>query len=391
MCRLDGPRKGIDLLVVGSAPARGGSRVSRTSIVIPTYRRPGLLRRAVRSALAQTHADLEVWVYDNASGDETEAVVAELAAAEPRLHYHRHERNLGSFGNFRYAIERVQTDFFSILADDDLLLPDFHRLALEPFAAAPELVLVGLDCIYSDTEGRLLRHDQIGPGTYRPPEGLVAMLRHGHLNWTSVLFRRGVLEVIGGLDPAADLYLDFDVLVRAAARAAFAVRSEPGAVYFTHEGSISFSGSADSDRWTAFAAIIERTAADPELPDDIRREAAALMTRRLRSMLLKSGVSSARRGNVVAAARASAELAGRLGDRRAALAMPLVNFATRIPGVRSLLGLLARSQRPYTGQRLADRLRGLPALAQIGGLTDEQIAAFVAWPDSGFGQADTRR
>src|SRR5438105_3287010 len=77
------------------ASAREASGVSRTSIVIPTYRRPGLLRRAVRSALAQTHSDLEVWVYDNASGDETEAVVAELAAVDARLHYHRHQHNLG--------------------------------------------------------------------------------------------------------------------------------------------------------------------------------------------------------------------------------------------------------------------------------------------------------
>ena len=365
--------------------------MSRTSIVIPTYRRPVLLRRAVRSALAQTHADLEVWVYDNASGDETEAVVAELAAADPRLHYHRHERNLGSFGNFRYAIEHVRTDFFSILADDDLLLPDFHRLALESFNSAPELVLVGLDCIYSDTTGRLLRHRQVGPGTYQPPEGLVEMLRQGHLNWTSVLFRSGVLEVIGGLDPAADLYLDFDVLVRAAARAAFAVRSEPGAVFFVHEGSVSFRGSDDADRWTAFAAIIERTAADPVLPEDIRQEVVVLMTRLFRSMLLNRGVSAARRGNAAGAARAAAVLAGRLGDHRAAMAVPLVTLATRIPGARWLLGLLARKRRPYTGQRLADRLRSLLAHSQIGGLTDEQIEAFAALPASGFGQAVTRR
>ena len=369
--------------------AQGAPRVSRTSIVIPTYRRAGLLQRAVRSALAQTHPDLEVWVYDNASDDETEAVVRDLAMLDSRLHYHRHERNLGSFGNFRYAIEHVQTDFFSILADDDLLLPDFHRLALESFRAAPELVLVGLDCIRSDTEGRVLHLGQVSPGNYQPPGGLIEMMRQGPLNWTSVLFRRDVLNVIGGLDPAADLYIDFDVLVRVAGRAAYAVRSEPGAVSFFHEGSISFSGSVDSDRWTAFAAIIERTAVDQALPEDIRQEVVVLMNQRLRSMLLKGGVSAARRGNAVGAARAAAELAGRLGDRRAALAVPLVSLAIRIPGVRRLLGMLARSRRPYTGERLADRLRRPLDISKIG-LTDEQIDALTAWPASNFGQAHTR-
>jgi hypothetical protein len=36
----------------------------------------------------------------------------------------------------------VQSDFFSILADDDVLLSDFLRLAMESFAA-PALVVVG--------------------------------------------------------------------------------------------------------------------------------------------------------------------------------------------------------------------------------------------------------
>jgi glycosyltransferase involved in cell wall biosynthesis len=362
--------------------------LSRTSIVIPTFRRPHVLRRAVRSALAQTHIDLEVWVYDNASGDETEAVVAELAAIDPRLRYHRHERNLGSFGNFRYAIEHVRTDFFSILADDDLLLPDFHRLALESFAAAPELVMVGLDCIHSDIDGRLLRRREIGPGTYQPPGGLVEMLRQGHPNWTSVLFRRRVLDVIGGLDPAADLYLDFDVLVRAAARAPFAVRREPGGVYFYHEGASSSSGSSDGDRWTAFAAIIERTAADPVLPADLRRDAVVMMRGLFRSMLIKGGIGAARRGNAAGAARAAAELTAQLGDRRAALGVQLLSLAARLPSGRQLLEVVARSLRPYTGERLTVRLRGLLDQAQIERLVAEDVETL---PATRFGEAGNRR
>ena len=360
--------------------------MSRTSIVIPTYRRPGLLRRAVQSALAQTHADFEVWVYDNASGDETKAVVAELAIADPRLRYHQHKHNLGSFGNFRYAIEHVQTEFFSILADDDVLLPDFHRLALESFAAAPELILVALACMKSDSQGRLLRLRAIGPGTYVPPAGLVEMLRQGHLNWTSVLFRRSVLEVIGGLDPDADIYLDFDVLVRAAARAPFAVRSEPGAVYFIHGGTISSRGSIDRERWTAYGAIMERIAADHTLSEDIRREAVSLMVRQYETMLLHAALIAASNGNAVMAS----ELAGLVADRKAALAVAAVAVATRFPGVRWLLARLANSRRPYTGERLAHRLRGLVATSQVRGLTDEQIEILTAWAPPNF-EAVTNR
>src|SRR5437867_8648007 len=56
--------------------------------VIPTFRRPALLRRAVLSALAQSMRRVRVAVYDNASGDGTAAVLAELARADPRVQYH---------------------------------------------------------------------------------------------------------------------------------------------------------------------------------------------------------------------------------------------------------------------------------------------------------------
>ena len=40
-------------------------RMSRVSVVIPTYNRAGLLKRAVNSVLSQTFADLEVLIVDD--------------------------------------------------------------------------------------------------------------------------------------------------------------------------------------------------------------------------------------------------------------------------------------------------------------------------------------
>ena len=80
--------------------------------ILPTFRRPRLLRRAIRSALNQTYPHLEVRVYDNASGDETPEVVAELARQDARVKYHCHPTNIGAARNFLYGMERVDTPFF---------------------------------------------------------------------------------------------------------------------------------------------------------------------------------------------------------------------------------------------------------------------------------------
>lgn len=54
------------------------------SVVVPTYRRPTLLRRCLRALRAQTvSADYEVIVVDDASGDETPDVLAEFSDWDP--------------------------------------------------------------------------------------------------------------------------------------------------------------------------------------------------------------------------------------------------------------------------------------------------------------------
>ena len=337
------------------APARD-QPLSRTSVLVPTFRRPALLERAIRSALGQSHRDLEVWVYDNASGDETPEVVARLAAADTRVHYHVHADNLGSFANFRYAIEHVRTPFFSVLADDDMLLPDFHRLALETFAESSQLAMVGLECLHSELGGALLRRAAIRPGAYLPPDGMLEMLRQGHPSWSSVLFRREVVDLIGGIDAGADLYIDLDVLLRVAARAPFVVRPEAGAVFFYHEGASGSSASGELGRWNAFAHLIDRTAADATLPHALRQEAVGRLRAMFRSMLLKNGVGAARRGNLVGAATAAKELRARLGDLPGSAAVRLAALASRLPGGRPLLNRIAQQRRPYTGERLVDHV-----------------------------------
>jgi len=63
--------------------------------VIPTYRRPRLLKRAILSALGQTYRNIQVCVYDNASGDETAEVVAGIANGDRRVKYYCHPTNIG--------------------------------------------------------------------------------------------------------------------------------------------------------------------------------------------------------------------------------------------------------------------------------------------------------
>jgi glycosyltransferase involved in cell wall biosynthesis len=97
------------------------------SVCIPTYNRAAGLRRAVRSVQANDYGPLEIIISDNASQDDTEAMARELAAADPRIRYFRHERNHGPTRNFQFAREQARGQYFMWCGDDDYLAADYIR------------------------------------------------------------------------------------------------------------------------------------------------------------------------------------------------------------------------------------------------------------------------
>ena len=118
------------------------------SIGIPTYRRPQLVRRAAESALAQDHIDLEVIVSDDASGDDTPGVLAELATRDPRLRHEVQEQNLGHARNFDRVRELARGDFFMWLSDDDWLDPGYVSACLRALRDDPGCALAAGRALY---------------------------------------------------------------------------------------------------------------------------------------------------------------------------------------------------------------------------------------------------
>jgi hypothetical protein len=122
------------------------------SIGIPTYNRAGSVERAIRSALSQSHAAIEIVVSDDASSDETEAVCRALVAQDARVRYERLPRNVGHAANFRRVFERSSGAYFMWLSDDDWLEPEYVSRCLDTLRGDPACSLVA-------GRGRYFRED----------------------------------------------------------------------------------------------------------------------------------------------------------------------------------------------------------------------------------------
>ena len=96
--------------------------------------------------MAQSYANLEIVVSDNASPNgETERVVRELAARDPRIRYHRQATNIGPLANFGAVLELATGEYFVWVADDDWCHPNFLSELLRPLQEDPEMALAMSD------------------------------------------------------------------------------------------------------------------------------------------------------------------------------------------------------------------------------------------------------
>ena len=82
----------------------------KTLVIVPTFNEKQNILPITRAIFEQKIPELEVLVVDDGSPDGTGDIVAELAAADPRVHLLRREKKLGLgtayVAGFRYALER---------------------------------------------------------------------------------------------------------------------------------------------------------------------------------------------------------------------------------------------------------------------------------------------
>ncbi len=95
------------------------------SIVIPTYKRPKELDRAIKSVINQTYKNLEIIVIDDNCKfpdvrQETENVISKYS----NVIYIKNSENLGGSGARNVGINIAKGDYIAFLDDDDEFLPD---------------------------------------------------------------------------------------------------------------------------------------------------------------------------------------------------------------------------------------------------------------------------
>jgi glycosyltransferase involved in cell wall biosynthesis len=192
--------------------------------VVPTHRRPELMRTAVQSILDQTYpGQIEIVVVFDACDVELPV----LDVPEHRIvRGISNERVRGLAGARNSGIVAATHDFVAFLDDDDRWMPDKLEAQMAVFDEDPAAGLVGSAMRVDD--GRTT-HDRLTPGTIVTHDDLVRD-RIAGLHSSSFVFRRAVLvDGAGMIDerlPGA-YGEDYDVLLTVAGIAPIRVVNRP--------------------------------------------------------------------------------------------------------------------------------------------------------------------
>ena len=126
----------------------------KVSVITPAYNAAPYIGQAIESVQAQTLADWEMIIVDDASTDET-AQVVQRYLGDTRIKFLQNEQNMGAGYTRNRALEAAQGEWIAVLDADDWFAP--HRLErLVAFAEDWAADVVGDLAICTDREGKTL-------------------------------------------------------------------------------------------------------------------------------------------------------------------------------------------------------------------------------------------
>jgi len=186
------------------------------SVVIPTYKRPDYLVRAVESVLNQTYTNVEVIVVDD-NNPETEArtrteSIMKQFDGNPKLKYIKHERNKNGSAARNTGVRASKGEYVAFLDDDDEYTPKRLEAMLKRFSELPP----DYGVCYSRYICRMPDGKDIISKEHREGDCFVnALLKELKIGFGSNnLVLRSAYDAIGGFDESFKRNQDHEFLIR---------------------------------------------------------------------------------------------------------------------------------------------------------------------------------
>jgi len=175
------------------------------SIVTPSFQHGRFLEWTLRSVLLQGYQNLEYVVMDGGSTDQTPEILARYAG---RLSHVESARDGGQADAIVRGFAHTSGEIMAYLNSDDVLAPGALEFVARFFADHPDV-----DALYSHRV--FMREDGVVDAYWILPEHSNALMkRWDYIPQETCFWRRRIYDAVGGMDPAFQFALDYDLFVR---------------------------------------------------------------------------------------------------------------------------------------------------------------------------------
>jgi glycosyltransferase involved in cell wall biosynthesis len=199
------------------------------SIVTPSYNQGQFIRETIESVLSQDYPNLEYWVIDSQSTDQTLNILSEYET-DPRFHWIS-EPDRGQSDAINKGWSRCQGSILAWLCSDDLYCPGAIKTQVNYLLAHPEVDAVYSDAIAISADGKRVRKD------FARPFSFSELLRIDFVPQATIFLRRSLIERTGPLDITLHYAMDHDYWLRSSAFGKFVYAPGEIAKYRLHPAS----------------------------------------------------------------------------------------------------------------------------------------------------------
>ena len=190
------------------------------TVVALCYNHARFVNESVESVMRQTYSNLQLILVDDASKDDSQAVIRALAVKHPQIQIILLNQNVGNCRAFNLAWKEARGKYIIDFATDDVMMPDRIEKQVKMFESlGPEYGIVFTDSEYIDENGqsianhyeRLFKQRII----HEVPEGDVFrnVLTRYFISGPTMMVRSEVMQVLNGYDETLS-FEDFDFWVR---------------------------------------------------------------------------------------------------------------------------------------------------------------------------------
>lgn len=177
----------------------------RISIVTPSYNQGQFIEETIRSVLLQGYPNLEYFIFDGGSTDESVEIIRKYA---PWLSYWVSEPDRGQSDAINKGLERSTGEVWAWLNSDDTYLSRAFQEAVTVLDAHPSVAFVYAKSLQTDAEGRAI-------GPQGEPFNLLKLLTiHNMIRQPAAFIRRYCAEQVGPLNIDFHYVMDWDYWLR---------------------------------------------------------------------------------------------------------------------------------------------------------------------------------